>query len=237
MTGIVLNVIRYNERHDIAHVYTRDSGRMSYLVRTGSTAGARRRRAMFHPLAVIDFEASRPRSSSAIATIHDVSMARVCHSILAEPAKSAIAMFMGEVLSRTIEQQEPDEALYRFVLSSVERLEAQQRGTANFHLCFLYRLGRYLGVQPDAEGYSEGAWFDMAEGLFTRGPSGRHTLPPQQARVIYLLSRMNYDNLHLFRFTREQRNMVLDTIIVYLRLHNSTLGSLKSPAVLRQIFG
>lgn len=236
MTGIVLNVIKYNERHNIAHVFTRSHGRMAFLVRTGSTPAARRRQAMMRQLAMLDFEHREPRHGAEIGLMHDAQPALVTPATLSDPAKSAIAIFIAEVLSHTLQPHEPDEALFDFLDTSIRALEAAKHGVANFHLSFLFRYGRFLGVQPDVSGYSSGAWFDMEEGVFTQRATSRHSLPPEHARVIYLLSRMNYDNLHIFRFERKQRNMVLDTILLYLQLHNSTLGTLKSPAVLRQLF-
>ena len=77
----------------------------------------------------------------------------------------------------------------------------------------------------------------MNEGVFTQSPhAGMKTLPPQQAKVLPLLSRMTFDNMHLFKFNRDQRNEMLEMILSYYRLHNSTLGTLRSPDVLKQLF-
>jgi len=42
--------------------------------------------------------------------------------------------------------------------------------------------------------------------------------------------------MHHFKFTREQRNEMLEIILSYYRLHHSTLGTLRSPDVLKQLF-
>ena len=47
---------------------------------------------------------------------------------------------------------------------------------------------------------------------------------------------MTFAGLNHFRFNRDERNRVLDTIIAYYRLHNSTIGTLRSPEVLKQLF-
>jgi DNA repair protein RecO (recombination protein O) len=77
----------------------------------------------------------------------------------------------------------------------------------------------------------------MQGGTFVQSPvAGGKLLPPDDARVIKLLSRMTFSNLHLFRFNRDERNRMLDTIIAYYRLHNSTIGTLRSPDILKQLF-
>jgi DNA repair protein RecO (recombination protein O) len=50
------------------------------------------------------------------------------------------------------------------------------------------------------------------------------------------LLRMNFANLHLYRFSRGERNIILDRIITYYSIHLSGMGQLSSPAVLHALF-
>lgn len=234
--GIVLNTIKYNDRHNITHIYTDRRGRMSFLVAQGNTAAARMRAAMFMPLGLLQFEA-RIVPGKDLCTLHDVRRTHALHSLYADPAKNAIAMFISELLSHSIQECEQNDALYQYIATSVQLLDTMTDGVANFHICFLYHLGSFLGIEPDMSDYQEGYWFNMMDGTFHSRPSASgHNLRPEQAKVIYLLSRMTFSNLHIFRFNREERNQMLDTILTYYRLHNSTLGALRSPEILKQLF-
>lgn len=236
LNGIVLNTIKYNDRHNITHIYTDRHGLMSFLVAQGKTAAARMRAAMFMPLGLLQFEA-RIMPGKDLCTLHDVRRVHALHSLYADPVKNAVAMFMSELLTHSIQEREQNEPLFRYIATSVRLLDTITDGVANFHICFLYHLGSFLGIEPDISSYQEGYWFDMAEGTFHSRPSGgSHNLRPEQAKVLYLLSRMSFSNLHIFRFNREERNQMLDTILTYYRLHNSTLGSLRSPDILKQLF-
>ena len=236
LEGIVINVIKYNEKHNIAHIYTDKLGMLAFLVRQGTTHASRMRNAMFMPLSLIEFEA-RLQPGRELGTLHDVRRAAMLMSIYIDPMKNAIAMFLSELLSHTIHEQEQNMVLYSYIKSCIMRLERAQSSVANFHICFLYRLGQFIGIQPDIESYQEGYWFNMNEGVFTQSPhAGMKSLPPAQAQVLPLLSRMTFDNMHHFKFTREQRNEMLEIILGYYRLHHSTLGTLRSPDVLRQLF-
>ena len=236
LEGIVINVIKYNEKHNIAHIYTDKLGMLPFLVRQGTTHASRMRNAMFMPLSLIEFEA-RLQPGRELGTLHDVRRAAMLMSIYIDPMKNAIAMFLSELLSHTIHEQEQNMVLYSYIKSCIMRLERAQSSVANFHICFLYRLGQFIGIQPDIESYQEGYWFNMNEGVFTQSPhAGMKSLPPAQAQVLPLLSRMTFDNMHHFKFTREQRNEMLEIILGYYRLHHSTLGTLRSPDVLKQLF-
>ena len=236
LEGIVINVIKYNEKHNIAHIYTDKLGMLPFLVRQATTHASRMRNAMFMPLSLIEFEA-RLQPGRELGTLHDVRRAAMLMSIYIDPMKNAIAMFLSELLSHTIHEQEQNMVLYSYIKSCIMRLERAQSSVANFHICFLYRLGQFIGIQPDIESYQEGYWFNMNEGVFTQSPhAGMKSLPPAQAKVLPLLSRMTFDNMHHFKFTREQRNEMLEIILGYYRLHHSTLGTLRSPDVLKQLF-
>ncbi len=236
LNGIVINVIKYNEKHNIAHIYTDKLGMLAFLVRQGTTRASHMRNAMFMPLSLLEFEA-RLQPTSDLGTLHDVHRTIVLQSIYSDPMKNAIALFLSELLSRTIQEQEQNMVLYSFIKSCIIRLEDMKSSVANFHICFLYRLGQFIGIQPDIDSYRDGYWFNMNEGVFTASPHpGAKSLPPAQAQVLPLLSRMTFDNMHHFKFSREQRNEMLEMILGYYRLHHSTLGTLRSPDVLKQLF-
>ena len=236
MRGIVLHVLKYADKNSIAHIFTDARGRMSFLIPQGNTRSARMRNAIFMPLSIVEFEA-RITPGRDLATLKDAKPAIRLGQLYGDPVKSAIAMFVSERLSRTIQESEQNSQLWQYLLHSVRMLDSMQQGTANFHICFLYNLGAFVGIQPDTGTYHEGYWFDMENGVFTpTRPPHNHILPPGAASALMTISRMNFTNLHLFRLSHTQRNAILDTALRYFRLHNSTVGTMRSPEILRQIF-
>ena len=236
LRGIVLATIKYSDKHNIVHVYTDGNGRMAFLVPQGNTRGTRMRNALLMPLSVVEFEA-RITAGRELATMHDLQRALPLSDIYTNPAKSAVAMFMGELLAHCIQEQESNNRLFTYIETSVLALEQTTRGVANFHICFTYHLGILIGIQPDTGTGNEGWWFDMQEGVFHPTPTGgSHWLRPEEARVIWLLSRMTFANMHLFRFNHTERNQVLEVMLTYYKLHHSTLGTLRSPEILKQLF-
>ena len=58
LRGIVLNTIRYSDKHNIVHIYTDGRGLMSFAVPIGKTPAARMRNAALMPLSLVDLEAA-----------------------------------------------------------------------------------------------------------------------------------------------------------------------------------
>ena len=234
--GIVLNTIRYSDKHNIVHIYTDGRGLMSFAVPLGKTPAARLRNALLMPLSLVDLEAG-VRSGRDLAVLREVRRNYPLATIYSDPMKNAIALFISELLAHVIQEPEGNDPLFRYIEQSVQLLEQLPGHVANFHICFLYHLGAHLGIQPNVESYHEGHWFDMTDGVFVPAAARGHmNLPPQEAQVIHLLSRMTFSNMTVFRFNREERNRMLDVIISYYRLHNAAIGTLRSPDILKQLF-
>ena len=236
LRGIVLNTIRYSDKHNIVHIYTDGRGLMSFAVPQGRTNAARMRNAMLMPLSLIDLEAG-VRNGRDLSILREVRRNYPLATIYSDPMKNAIALFISELLAHVIQEPEGNDYLFSYIEQSVKLLEEQPGQIANFHICFLYHLGAHLGIQPNIESFRSGYWFDMTDGVFVPAAVRGHALlQPQEAQVIHLLSRMTFSNMSVFRFNREERNRMLDVIINYYRLHNAAIGTLRSPDILKQLF-
>jgi DNA repair protein RecO (recombination protein O) len=236
LRGIVLNTIRYSDKHNIVHIYTDVHGVMSFAVPQGKTHAARMRNALLMPLSLVDLEAG-VRAGRDLAILREVRRNYPLATLYSDPMKNAIALFISELLAHVIQEPEGNEYLFSYIEQSVQLLEQMPEHVANFHICFLYHLGAHLGIQPNVESYRRGYWFDMTDGVFVPSAVRGHALlQPQEAQVIHLLSRMTFSNMGVFRFNREERNRMLDVIISYYRLHNAAIGTLRSPEILKQLF-
>ena len=236
LRGVVLNTIRYSDKHNIVHVYTDRRGLMSFAVPQGKTQAARMRNALLMPLSLVDLEAGI-RNGRDLAVLRELRRNYPLATLYSDPFKNAIALFISELLAHVIQEPEGNDPLFRYIEQSVQLLEQLPGQVANFHICFLYHLGAHLGIQPNVDSYRQGYWFDMTDGVFVPSAVRGHALlQPQEAQVIHLLSRMTFSNMSVFRFSREERNRMLDVIISYYRLHNAAIGTLRSPDILKQLF-
>lgn len=233
---IALRTIKYNEKHSILSAYSLEMGRVSFLLPAGSGREAARRRALMMPLGTFECVADI-RHGQDIYIMKEPKADIISHGIHSNPIKSALALFIAELLSVVLREYQEDKALFLFLRQSIERLNDATVGVANFHLCFLYRLGCFVGIEPDVSTYQEGRIFDMVDGIFrVSAPLHSQYLGQQEAAVVALLSRMTFDNMHRFRLSQENRNQMLDVILEYYTIHYASLSSLKSIDVLRALF-
>lgn len=234
---IVLRTVRYDDRRAIVSVWSRSHGRLSLMVPDGASREARRRRALMMPLGLFEGECDI-RPGRDIHSVRDVRPLAVTPSICDDPVKSVVAIFLSEVLDRTLRDIEPDPHLSDFIFRSVEWLDkASGRGTANFPMLFLYRLGHFLGIEPDSGTWRKGCIFDLQGGVFRMSPpaTGRW-LDATEARGLYMIQRLDFTNTERFSPLREFRRRALDRILEYYSLHHTPLTTLRSLPILQEMF-
>ncbi len=233
---IALNTIKYNDKHSILRAYSLEFGCMSFLVPVGNGKEARRRRAMLMSLSMFHCVADI-RVGRDINVMRDLSTDMVLSDIHSHPIKSSIAFFISEILSVILREYQEDKTLYYFLQDSLQRLNSINKGISNFHICFLIKLIRYLGLEPDYSTYEKGAIFDYAEGLFRSTPP-LHTnfLSVEDSEILYKLSRMKFENMYCFKFSRVERQQILDALLKYYTMHYPALSSINSLNVLKELF-
>ena len=216
--GIVLHTVKYKDTAMMATVYTEAAGRASFVVPVSRSRRAAVRSVLFQPPALVELEADvRPNNP-----VSRVKEARTAHPYLSlpyDPCKAAIALFLSEFLYRALREEAENRPLFAYLRSSLLWLDECRAGFANFHLVFLMRLSRFLGLYPNLEGYADG-----------------DCIAPAEAARIARLMRMDYATMRLFRLSREERARCLDVILTYYRLHLPDFPELKSVEVLRELF-
>lgn len=235
--GVVLHSLKYNDTSQIVDIYTEQHGHVSYMVPVSRSKKSGVRGALFLPLALIEFE-SDYRPNVSIHRMKEVKAAYVFRSLPYDPYKSAIALFLSEFLYRALREEAENPPLFAYLIHSIQWLDMCERSCANFHLVFLMRLSRFLGLYPNLEDYYPGACFDLRNACFT-GTLPLHSdyIAPEEASRLVTLMRMNYDTMHLFEMSRTERVRCLEVMNQYYRLHVPGFPQLKSLDVLKELFG
>jgi DNA repair protein RecO (recombination protein O) len=133
--------------------------------------------------------------------------------------KSAIALFLSEVLFRAIKHESHPEGVFQFIYSSILSLDHLESGYENFHLQFLLKLTRYLGFFPESGLELKSQVLSVEE-----EPS---------ADIDNLLTK-NYDD-KIQGLSGDTRILLLDQILDFYRLHIENLGEINSYRILRDV--
>lgn len=238
--GIVLRTQKYGDDRLIANVYTASRGMVGFLLRA-----RRAEKTLLRPLGIVELNFDfRPRQE--LQHTREIRSSLTYSSLMFDPLKEMLAIFLAEFLSHVLRSEGPNTALYTYLRHSLQWLDAATRGVPNFHVALLIHMSRHLGFWPDVDTdkrphdqreRSHGLLlFDMQEGTMCDTlPRHGQYLSADESKFVPTLLRMDFHTLHLFRFTRAQRNRLLDVLLEYYRMHIPEIPELKSLPVLREV--
>lgn len=234
--GVVLRSLKYGDHSIIVDIFTETRGTLSFMVRVPKTRRSFMRGGMFRPMTILDLNFDY-RQKVSLQRIGEVRIHYPYQSIPYHPYKSAMALFLAEFLPRVLKHEQQQPSLFAYIIHSLQWLDMAERGFTNFHLVFVTRLTRFLGFYPNVENYRRGDFFDMVAAAFVScQPFHAAFLGPDEAALVPLFLRMNYDSMRFFRLNRQQRERYVEIVNMYYRVHIPEFPELKSLDVLKEVF-
>ena len=234
--ALVLHSLKIADQRMIVDMFTREQGRLSFVVHIPKTSRGRLKKQYFQPLTLLTVEADM-RQQQPLQRMRDAMLLSPFTSLYTEPRKLSIALFVAEFLCHALRGEQQNVSLFDYLRSSVQWLEGSESRYANFHLVFLLRLSRFLGFYPNLDDYHRGDLFDLREGRFTSQlPPHRDFLDATEASHMQTVMRMDFATMHLFRLSQSDRRRLLTVLMNYYRLHLPAFPELHSLPVLYQLF-
>ena len=233
--AIILNSLKHSDKTTIVNCYTKHFGRISFAVFCTHGKKSAVRTAHLQPLSVVEIDVMHVPGRD-MQRIKDLKMDFTFSSIPFDPVKSALALFLAEMLSKVLRQPDEDDILFNFLLDSVKYLDKENQNLADFHLIFLLKLTQYLGFYPNYDS-NEIKYFDLMNGVFElHKPSHTHFLSDDYALLFFSLLNSDYNETGHLNIGRNTRKILLKAILDYYRLHVSDFHGLKSLAVFQSLF-
>ena len=192
---------------------------------------------MMFPLSILDVVLFSRHQGGSMPVIKEAVQASPLSSLKSDFRKSAISLFMCELLLKTVKEGGPDLSMFSFLANSVMLLDAMEEGVENFHLHFAVNLCKVLGYMPE-DNYSEiNPHFNFSTGSFSRDYVESFCFLPEESVLLHRILSTPIASLPEVKCSGELRNRFLGKIIDYLSLHSSQRMELKSLPVLRELFG
>lgn len=234
--ALVLRSFPQGERNLILRLYTREYGRMSFIVtaaQSGKKGGVSR--SLFQPLNLLALTFQVSRKSD----LHRITEAQMLFHFQAmgqEPVKNCLVLFIAEFLQQVISDQgEGDQALFDFLKEAIFRLNQSAAPLANFHLALLMRLLDYMGLSPALRRDHE-RYFDLLRGSYAdQEPWHSHFIQGLLLEQWQMLQSCSWDQVQEWDLPGKQRQELLTALLDYYRLHVYDFGTLRSRSILREV--
>lgn len=214
--GIVFKVFKYRDTSVIAKIFTSAFGVQTYIINGVRSSGkGKGRMALLQPLTLLEMVVYKKENTD-IQRISEWRCSESYHSIPMDIRKTAICMFLSEVLYKSVKEEGSSEELFSFLSHSMKILDEMEKYFENFHLQFLVKLSRLLGFGLDSSPNFMMS-FQKEEEPFVR----------------HLLERSYTEHI---RVGSGLRQVILDHIIDFYRQHVDGLKEIRSVEILREVF-
>ena len=231
---IVLSSLKYGDTSLIVRCFTLHEGIKSYLIRGVLKAKKGNiKAAYFQPLTQLNIEANHNNKGN-LNSLKEVHVINPYKNIYSNIFKQTIVLFLSEILSSSIQEEEENTPLFSFIETSLIWLDTHDK-ISNFHLLFMLNLSKYLGFYPDVSGI-ENQYFNLLDGCFTTATLEKEVIYGDDLYQFKKLLGTNFDAVEEVKFSKRERQQVLSIIIRYFELHLDGFRNPKSLGVLETVF-
>jgi DNA repair protein RecO (recombination protein O) len=216
--GIVFRFVKYRDTSIIVTIFTELFGIQAYIVNGVRNKSSKSKIALYQPLTLLDMVVYYKENAN-IKRIKELHCLHQYQVLSTDIRKSSIAMFVNEILNKTVKEESKAEDLFDFLITSLMLLDDQKTSVENFHLIFLIKLSRFLGFGAH----------NVSEVL-----AGRMVDVEEEAMLRELLTASYTDKITI---TNVQRRNVLNVLLKFYKDHIDSLGEIKSIQVLKEVLG
>jgi DNA repair protein RecO (recombination protein O) len=230
--AIVISALKYQEKSLIVKCFTLSDGIKSYFV-ANAFAGKKsmQKIAYFQPLTILEIEATH-KNKGTLEYFKEIKMGYPFKSIHQNIVKSALVLFLSEVLHHCIKEEEKNEAFFEYLETALLWLDEHDE-IANFHLMLLLGMTRFFGFYP-AISNLEALFFEMTEGIFT-SYHGLSCLSEHETLLFKKLISLRFENESKL-FVASERQILLKILLDYYAIHLDGFKKPKSLEVLTAVF-
>lgn len=232
--ALVISALKYGEADLIVKLYTLSHGLKTYMLKgVLKSKKGRFKASLFQPLTQLDIIANH-RDRGSLEYLKEARISHPYHTLHTQVVKSALVMFLAEVLRYAIKEEEANPNLFGFLQETLLQLDqAQQIG--NFHLLFLLKLSTHLGFYPETSGY-EKPYFNLLEGNFEENQSNNYCIKGENLEVLRRFLGINFDDLSKIKLGQSTRKNFLNILLLFYELHIEGFKKPRSLAVFNEIF-
>ena len=234
--GIVLKTFKYSETSLIVRIYTEKLGLQSYLINRVRHKKAKIKPALLQGLSVLDMVVYH-RQNKNIQHIKELKLAYVFSAIPFDTVRSSIALFITEILYKTIKEATVNTAQFEFLQSFIQYLDLTKLPVGNLHLWFMLHWSAFLGFFPQNNfEHKKHIFFNIKDGLFcTQKTSKKIYLDAALSEKLSVLLSISLQHLHQVTLSRLERQQLLQALILFYQTHIEGFDNVQSVKILQVI--
>ena len=237
--GIVLRTIKYGETSVIASIFTELFGIQSYIVNGVRTQSKTSKAHFFQPSSILEMQVYHNELKN-LQRIKDLRWSYLYKNILSNVTKNSVALYMVELLHKSLKQPEANADLFHFCEDAFMQLDiAENEVTANFPIYFAIQLAHFFGLKIEDNYSAKRNYFNISEGNFANNSLTNDNFLETDISYYFsqLLKVLQPAELKEIKLNKSIRTTILSALENYYIFHISEFSALKTLPVLHELLG
>lgn len=234
--GIVLHAVKYGDSSLIVKILTATQGMKSFMIKGARRRNSTLKASLFIPLTILEMDIASRNESAAFLMMKDAQCLHPLHDIHSHTHKQAIAMFVSEVLYKSVPDDYVNAELLDFIESFLIYLNKTTVLPSLLPHYFLIQYSRFLGLYPNLDGLLPDSRFDMRDGVaFSHDPFHADVMQPDETALLHQIIRASFDEIQVMKADSSLRARLLGQLLMYYKIHLIHLRDIKSHIVLAEV--
>jgi DNA repair protein RecO (recombination protein O) len=229
--GFYLGHTNFSDTSVILRLFTENYGKRSFLVK-----GAKSKKgtsSLLQPLNQIELTCNFQLEKD-LQVGNTLQLVKPLNSISVDVRKATVAIFLTEILNKSIHSGTDESSLYEYLDHSFDLFD-HANFDPNFHLLFLSELSKYLGFYPKLIGQPQEIYFNIREGVFDATSTQLYHLDVETSNAFKQLLLHNFTSIDKLLFNSSQRKNLLKALVLFYEVHLENV-SIQSLEVLETVF-
>lgn len=221
----------------IVSILTELFGIQSYIVNGVRTSGKTSKSHFFQPSSILELQVYHNELKN-LQRIKDIRWNVLYKNILSDVTKNSVALFMVELLQKSLKQPEANEDLFHFCEDAFLQLDISDAEiTANFPIYFSLQLVPFLGFRLQNNYSDKRNIFNVEDGNFSEeNPVASVSVSAETSYYISeLLKVIHPRDLCEIKMNRKIRSAILKIMESFYQWHIPEFGKMKTLTVLSEI--
>lgn len=232
---IVLNTLKFRDNITIVNTYCNNLGKSSFIVYGGTSGKKRGNLSLFHPLSIVDI-VTADNNKGDLPVIKEYYPTFNLNNIRTGIVKNSIAVFIGELVLKTLREPGADNNLFQFITETVLNLEKINTGVSDFHTCFIVNYCKHLGYMPNNNNIKSDSIFDIASASFSGTHDSSTIFFSKESSALLAQILIESDNHKVLAVNGNIRYNFINEMLRYLSYHQGIEIEIKSLKILHEVF-
>lgn len=232
--AIVVKTTKFSESSIILKAFTEEFGMRTYMVRGVRKRKSKTPMSLFQPLSLLEMVVYEKEGRD-IQNVKEVKAYQLFSSIPYEIKKSSMAVFLNELILKSIGEEEKNQNIFNFIYQSVIFLDEADKAYENFHIWFMTHFSRFLGFKSLSNYQTNQAVFDLQEGKYTsiNLPDSISIQPPLSSLFYQIQTDEQFGSG--VKLGRTERSHLILKLQQYYQFHLPGFSDLKSLSILIEV--